>query len=174
MWSLLFVRTVNGLVPLRSAILGAAIAAAAASATAAAPPVLSAPPQLFSESCSDAPAHFAAFMAFLRVKLAIDDDQDPAWQAFLREAREGVMAEEAVCRSHEDPLDELDAQSAVVKLLVEREVSALASLQSARRFRLALQGLLPVLHDEQKDRLPYLLFGPQGPMRFGDQCLPTR
>lgn len=172
MWSLLSMHMTSWTPRLRGMLLGAVITTVAAPAVAQ--PVLSAPQERLSESCSDVPAHFAAFMAFLEVKLAIGDDQYPAWQAFIQEAREGAKAEEALCAPVEDSPEDPDGPAAVVQLLMQREAQMFASLQSSRHFRLALQGLLPTLRAEQQDRLPGLLFGPQRLMWVGDRCLSAR
>lgn len=130
---------------------GAANSAAAQSFTPASPPF---------HSCSDTAARRAAIMTFLEVKLAIDDDQRPAWEAFVQGVFEATEDEQAVCIAMEGSVEQPTARAALLGMLLLREAALSASLQSLRKFRRAFESLLPALRQDQQEQLSYLLIVP--------------
>ena len=161
MWFLVRLRAACTIEPSLGVAVGLVVIAAVASTPASAQTF--APPPISEPSCNDSAAHFAGFMAFLEVKLAIDDDQRPAWRMFVQQVAEGAKAEQSICISLQNPDQPAEGQSAIAGLLLQREASMFASLQSLRGFRLALEGLVPTLRQEQQEQLVYVLRGLQPP-----------
>ena len=108
-------------------------------------------------ACNDPSAKFAAFMTYLEAELRIDENQRFAWEAFAHQVALSIRDEQVLCLSVESPEQPTDSRSLLTRLLTIKEASNLASFQSLKRLRLALQALFPVLRPEQQEQLSSIL-----------------
>ena len=104
--------------------------------------------QMHTRVCADAPARLAGRIAYAEVKLGITDAQKSAWQAFATEARAAAQPMIKLCDT-----PPANTRGDAAADLAQRERFLMASLETTKAMRVAVEKLTPVLTADQKTKL---------------------